>query len=196
MTFEVEQKFPVADVAAVERRLLDLGAEFDETIRQADRYFNHPCRDFAQTDEALRIRQVGPRNYITFKGPKIDTTTKTRREIELRLGEGEAEAEAWQQLLLALGFSPVACVRKLRRKCVLSWQGAEVEIALDDVDEVGQFVELELTADDETLNAARERIVSLASHLGLVHPERRSYLELLLSRAKQEVPPVGNAPSS
>lgn len=54
--FEVEQKFPLADVAAVERRLAELGAQAGGTVEQVDRYFNHPVRDFAQTDEALRLR--------------------------------------------------------------------------------------------------------------------------------------------
>jgi adenylate cyclase, class 2 len=85
----------------------------------------------------------------------------------------------WRQLLDALGFTPVACVRKQRRKGVLPWQQATVEIALDDVAGLGQFIELELVADSQTLQAARERILSLAEHLGLSDAERRSYLELL-----------------
>ena len=44
-----------------------------------------PCRDFAQTDEALRIRTVGDTSFVTYKGPKLDATTKTRRELELPL---------------------------------------------------------------------------------------------------------------
>ncbi|MCH5373631.1 MAG: class IV adenylate cyclase [Planctomycetes bacterium] len=188
MTFEVEQKFPVADLAAVEQRLLALGAEPGEPVHQADRYFNHPCRDFAETDEALRIRQVGNKNYITFKGPKVDATTKTRREIELPLATGPSEADAWEQLLLALGFSPVACVRKLRRKFDLAGEQATVEIVLDDVEGVGQFVELELAAEEDTLDAAREQILKLASQLQLSRPERRSYLEMFLARNQQEAP--------
>jgi adenylate cyclase class 2 len=182
MAFEVEQKFPVDDVAALQQRLLDCGVHWDESVAQADRYFAHPCRDFARTDEALRIRQIGSCNCITFKGPKIDASTKTRREIELPLPDGPSAADAWQELLLALGFTPVASVRKVRRPGVLSWQDAAVHVALDDVPEVGQYVELELLADAGTLDAARERILSLARHLGLSDAERRSYLELLLER--------------
>jgi len=78
MQFEVEQKFPVADLADVENRLAALGATFVDEVVQVDRYFAHPSRDFAKTDEAIRIRQVGDANFITYNGPKIDTTTKTR----------------------------------------------------------------------------------------------------------------------
>ncbi|MCL4203146.1 MAG: class IV adenylate cyclase [Pirellulaceae bacterium] len=182
MTFEVEQKFSVADIAVLEQRLVESGIKWGEILSQADRYFAHPCRDFAETDEALRIRQVGSQNCITFKGPKIDAATKTRREIELPIQDGQAAADDWEQLLMALGFAPVARVDKSRRCGTLVWQQAEVEIALDDVTGVGQFIELELVADERTLAAACQRILSLATHLGLSGAERRSYLEMLLER--------------
>jgi adenylate cyclase, class 2 len=182
MTFEVEQKFAVADLAALQQRLLDCGVQWGDSVCQVDQYFAHPCRDFARTDEALRIRQVGDRNCLTYKGPKIDAATKTRREIELPVQDGQAVAGAWRQLLDALGFTPVACIRKQRRKGTLLWQQATVEIALDDVAGVGQFIELELVADDQTLEAARQQILSLGQHLGLSGAERRSYLEMFLER--------------
>ena len=58
MHFEVEQKFALANPAAVADRLAELGATDAQTVVQVDRYFNHPARDFAQTDEALRLRRV------------------------------------------------------------------------------------------------------------------------------------------
>ena len=112
MHYEVEQKFPVHDLAAIEAQLVALGARLGAGIEQLDRYFAHPCRDFARTDEALRIRQVGPRCFVTYKGPKIDPTTKTRREIELPLSDAPEGVAQWTALLEALGFQPVAEVRK------------------------------------------------------------------------------------
>lgn len=182
MHYEVEQKFPVPDLAALEARLVALGAQLSAGLDQLDRYFAHPCRDFAQTDEALRIRQVGPRCYVTYKGPKIDPTTKTRREIELPLSDAGDAVAQWTALLETLGFQRVAEVRKHRQPAQLNWQGADVEIALDRVDRVGTFVEFELTADADGLELAKSRILSLANELGLAGAERRSYLELLLSR--------------
>ena len=61
-------------------------------------------RDFAQTDEALRIRQVSGANQITYKGPKIDEATKTRREIEIPLAPGTDLVTKYQELLEAIGF--------------------------------------------------------------------------------------------
>lgn len=180
MNFEVEQKFRVADLAEVERRLVERGAVPAGVLLQADRYFRHPARDFAQTDEALRIRQVGEHNFVTYKGPKIDAETKTRRELEFPLHDGDGAAEAMAELLVALGFSSAATVRKHRWIWHLAWQDAEVEIALDRVENVGEFAELELPATEETLAAAKTKLLSLAAELNLTAVERRSYLELLL----------------
>jgi adenylate cyclase class 2 len=183
MHLEVEQKFRVAELAEVRRLAVGLGAEFAAPIEQADTYFSHPARDFSQTDEALRLRRVGEQNCITYKGPKLDRETKTRRELELPLPPGKQAFEQHAELLAALGFGTVATVRKRREPGRLAWQGQEVEIALDDVSSVGQFVELEISAEEAGLPAAKEALLSLASQLCLTENERRSYLELLLARS-------------
>ncbi len=181
MSFEVEQKFAVSDLAPIQRQLAALGGRPDKDVLQSDQYFAHPARAFAHTDEALRIRRVGEQNRITYKGPKLDATTKTRREIELDLPSGEQAAADYRGLLEALGFHPVAEVRKHRRTWLLDWQGHAVEAALDDVDRVGTFVELEISSDEAGLDAARTALASLADKLNLSASERRSYLELLLA---------------
>lgn len=182
MNYEVEQKHPVSDPATLEARLTELGATISGPQLEVDLYFAHPARSFAETDEALRIRRRGQSSFITYKGPKVDRTTKTRREIELALPPGGDSAEAWQGLLEALGFAPVAEVRKLRRKAVIPWQGRRVEGSLDEVQRLGTFAELELLSDAAGLQAAKACIASLAEALGLGPGERRSYLELLLLR--------------
>lgn len=180
--FEVEQKFAVEGFAAIQRKLRERGVELSSPMSQADRYFAHPARDFAVTDEALRIRQIGDENRITYKGPKLDKLTKTRREIELPFDSGNDQAERYGELLMALGFSPRAVVSKQRRVGHFEHRGFAVEVALDDVDNVGTFVELEISAEDDALDAARAALLNLADELGLTQVERRSYLEMLLAR--------------
>ena len=80
----------------------------------------------------------------------------------------------------AVGFRPVAEVRKSRRKAAVPWQGRAVEVSLDEVQGVGTFVEFEVIAEEADLEAAKACIISLAQSLGLTQGERRSYLEMLL----------------
>jgi adenylate cyclase class 2 len=186
--YEVEQKFRVDDVAALERRLVGLSARFREPVEQVDRYFAHPCRDFARTDEALRLRRTGDDVAITWKGPRIDSATKTRRELELPLAEIAADGHAargtldqWTSLLEALGFRRVRDVAKRRRSARVLWQGTEVDVAVDHVSGLGDYVELELQARQGEVPMASACIASLARELGCTAAERRSYLELLLT---------------
>ena len=183
---EIELKFHLPDPAALRRELAAFDVQWHEPEEQVDCYFNHPARDFVQTDEALRLRQMGGDNVITYKGPKLDAATKTRREIELPIAAGKEGLAQFGQLLEVLSFRRVAEVRKIRTKGKLTWQTWPVEVALDEVAEVGSFVELEIQAEETSLPAARQAILELAARLKLTQTERRGYLEMLLkNRAKE-----------
>jgi adenylate cyclase class 2 len=184
MRYEVEQKHRIADVASFVARLSERGVTLGSAVIQSDRYFAHPCRDFTETDEALRIRTVGGFSFVTYKGPKLDSTTKTRQELELPLDRGDADGAQFSGLLSALGFTPVAIVRKQRRRFEMNFAGRAIEGALDVVEGVGTFVELETLADDAEVEAAQYAIRALADELELVPAERRSYLELLLENCR------------
>ncbi|MDZ4817878.1 MAG: class IV adenylate cyclase [Planctomycetota bacterium] len=182
MPIEVELKFRVDELALVEQQVRLLGGTFGPPEVQSDLYLAHPQRDFAQTDEAFRIRQVGAANMVTYKGPKLDATTKTRREIEVPFASGDAAADQLRSLLEALSFRPVLQVRKQRRTAKLEYHAMEVEVVLDEVDQLGTYVELEVLCESDQAEPAKEAVLALASELGLKQPERRSYLELLLGR--------------
>jgi adenylate cyclase class 2 len=181
MQFEVEMKFPV-DAATIISRLRLRGIELSAAEVQIDRYFAHPTRDFARTDEALRIRTIGARSFVTYKGPKLGTGAKTRREIELPLDARDHDGSQFCELLEALGFRSVAVVEKLRRNFVVRRDGVDVQGALDSVAGLGEFLELELLSDEGRLDLAQRVIRELADELGLGTDERRSYLEMLLGR--------------
>ena len=150
-----------------------MGAREVNTTVQRDTYYRHPGRDFAKTDEALRIREEEGRTTLAYKGPKLDPATKSREELQVPLvGPGEMGA-----LLLRLGFEPVAVVEKRRRTFHL--RGLEVD--LDEVKGLGTFLEVEAIG-CEDLAEGRERVLGLLRELGLSRLERSSYLELLLRR--------------
>ena len=85
-----------------------------KTEHQEDRYFNSPVRDFAQTDEALRIRETKSDDkhnlFITYKGPKIDAKSKTRKEVEMEIEDADKASKIFENL----GFKEVRTVIKDR----------------------------------------------------------------------------------
>jgi adenylate cyclase class 2 len=180
MQLEVEMKFRLDGPTATRERLRSLGVELKEPHEQIDTYFQHPSRDFAKTDEAFRLRQIGEENFFTYKGPKLDAETKTRRELEVPLAPGGA-AHDYQQLLAALGFRVGGVVRKQRRKGETRVGDRDVELAWDEVDGLGTFLELEIVTGEAERAQATAALRELAQTLELAHAERRSYLELLLS---------------
>jgi adenylate cyclase, class 2 len=169
---EIEVKIPNADHKELERRLKLLGTEFLGEEKQEDLYLNHPCRDFGDTDEALRLRSANGEDILTYKGPKIDAGSKTREELEVVV----EDPESLLSLLERLGFRKAARVGKRR----ISFHHAGVKICLDKVEGLGDFVELEYMGQE--LEKGRKAISDLMTKLRLKGNERRSYLELLLEK--------------
>lgn len=170
-SMEVEVKARVEDLDEVRARLRELGADLVDQRREADVYFDHPERSFAETDEALRVRRQGSQTRLTYKGPRVDETTKTRKEIELAVADDERICS----LLAALGFQASGEVAKQRETHRLRG----MTVTLDQVDGLGSFVEVE-TVVQEDVDEAREAVLGLVEELGLTETERRSYLELLI----------------
>ena len=180
MSFEVELKFPVSNFQQLKTQMETLPVETHAPIRQVDRYFNHPARDFGETNEALRIRTIGDETRITYKGPLLDEVAKTRREIELQLND-KAEDQLAEMLTL-LGFREVRTVAKTRTCASVEFENRPVEIAMDEVDGRGEFVELETVTDDADRESARDSLLKLADQLSLAESTRVSYLEMLLQK--------------
>lgn len=185
---EVELKFRVDDLDPVRRAVSGLGGEAGPSIRQVDTYFAHPVRDFATTDEALRVRVVGETGCVTYKGPLLDGVTKSREETEIWFSGGAADAGRFAGVLEKLGFARVRSVEKTREPWRMTWDGHEVEVALDEVTGLGSFAELETAASRESFDLAKGCLLGLAEKLGLRDGERRSYLALLLLRGTESAP--------
>ena len=177
---EIEIKFPLSDPPVFEEKLINIGAEFIKTEMQEDHYLQHPCRDFRVSDEALRVRLADSKIFLGYKGPRISRKMKIRRESEV-------EVSSFQDILNILknlGFIDVAVIRKLRR----IYRYSEFEIAIDIVDGLGDYVEVETVVSSENeKDDAIAKIKAFIRELGLdiKHSIAKSYLELYFE--KQDV---------
>jgi adenylate cyclase class 2 len=166
---EIEIKSYCDDHGAVIKKLVALGARHGGIRKERDLYLNHPSRDFRRTGEALRLRQVNDDNIIlTYKGPRLSTKAKTRREEEVTV----ADFESMLTIFKFLGFSPSGTVVKERDIFMLD----DVEICIDRVEGIGNFVELEMKGTE--YERIESELFHLAGELGLSRFERKSYLEL------------------
>lgn len=178
--YEVELKIR-ADHEVITSRLKELDITVDQAIIQEDTYYNAPHRDFAETDEALRIRRQREQStdewetIVTYKGPLLDEKSKTREEIETHITNGET----FDTTLRRLGFTPSATVRK-EREC---YQLGEYKLTLDAVEDIGTFIEIETEAETD-IEEAREGAYKQLEELGLAPEDhiQQSYLGMLLDQ--------------
>lgn len=174
---EVEVKAHISDFKKVKDKLLSIGACKVKNEHQEDIYFNSPIRDFAKTDEALRIRRIiqkeGDKIILTYKGAKLDDNSKTRKEIEVNVEDREKTV----LILENLGFNPLKTIKKDRIIYLLD----EFIITLDKVWDVGNFVEIEReVAEGKDYQEILDEIFEIYRKIGIKNGfERRSYLELL-----------------
>ena len=195
---EIEMKFRVANAAEYERLISEtLGASFGAPTVESDVFFTNEALGFPNEGKSLRIRRRG--NYLaaTFKGPRLDSQTKTREEIELtlvderpELSEENArrvdEARAnWIRFYERLGFSQYGVVTKRRRRASTEYGGRQFEITLDEIDGLGVFTELEVSAEKDEFADARAVVMLLAQKLGLRETVTSSYLSMVCAQDRK-----------
>jgi adenylate cyclase class 2 len=192
MGYEVELKFRVPEPRSLLAWLDRHEAAPAEAVTQEDQYLSHPDRDFAATDEALRLRREGAIQAITYKGPKHGGPTKTREELEVPFAPGHQSFDDLLRVFERLGFRPLRLIRKSRRPFQLVYSGRAMTVALDDVGDLGTFAEVETLANNEAdLPLAQAAVLALAAELGLKEVEPRSYLRMHLERDAAGLPGIG-----
>lgn len=174
---EIEIKAKIDDKNDALNKIKSLGATYSHSEEQKDIYFNAPDKDYRESDEALRIRLIPIDNKVkkilTYKGPKIDSQSKTRKEIEVEV----SDLDKMTDILIELGFKPSAIVSKVRRIFYYD----EYTITLDKLEKIGYYMEIECVSDSqEDIEETRDNIMELFKKMNITSGfERRSYLELL-----------------
>ncbi len=180
---EVEVKVSVKDRKQAEEKLLQKGFSKGELLRESDFYFESKYNNLKEKDMALRIRSCenltmnSSENFMTFKGPKMDDISMTRKEVEMKI----ENAETGKEILRSLGYEAVYPVLKLRQHFYMG----ELTACLDRVDGLGEFLELEIIVPQENEKAAAlNKIISLLHELEYETEEiiRTSYLSMLQNR--------------
>ena len=154
---EVEVKAKIDSFEEMEKRLENLGAIKSKKEFQEDIYFASPIVDFAQTDEALRIRTTNNNIFITYKGPKLNKDAKTRKEVEMSIESAGKAKDIFEEI----GFKEVRTVRKNRQYYTYE----NFEISLDDVEGLNPYMEIEISLEDGNDYDNAQKSIKIASNL-------------------------------
>lgn len=155
MPTEIEAKMALDDVASLEARLIEAGAQRGQSHFETNTFFDTEDQALKSTDQGLRLRVERfettdeERYTITHKGPRAQGQVKMRSETEV----GVTDARAAADLLGALGYQPVLSFEKRRSRWELD--GCHVEI--DRVPYLGDFVEIEGHSERQVL-AVRKKL--------------------------------------
>lgn len=166
----IEIKTAVPDLERVESRLTAMNAEYQWTHRQRDTFFNVPTGYLK-----LRVVEGEPGELISYvREPGIHPRPSDYEVVRIdRAGALESA------LSRSLGVRGV--VEKTRRLFI--WR--HTRIHLDEVKDLGRFLELEAVAGEIDLEEARREADLVIEALGLSPTNflDRPYLELLERRA-------------
>ena len=171
--YEVELKIKVSSLEDVRLKLRSLGAELRWKGIQEDTYYSHPCRDFSQTDEAIRLRRTGDGSVeLTYKGPRRGGNAKIRYEVNIPI-DPDFEKDV-RSFLEHIGFSK--SFRIVKRREIYLWKN--ICINLDFVEGLGPYVELELLS-PHSFGDVFEEVIRRLNLRG--ERTTRSYLELFIN---------------
>jgi adenylate cyclase class 2 len=135
---ETEVKIPVPHWTSAEahQRLAALHfAVCAPRIFEANAVFDTPNQSVRGGQMLLRLRRVGDRNILTWKGPTVYGTHKSRPELEVTF----SSFDTMRQILEHLGYATYFRYEKYRTE----FTGREAGTVTFDETPIGNFVELE-----------------------------------------------------
>jgi adenylate cyclase class 2 len=146
---ELEVKYYLHDLSALERRLNTVGAQLVQPrTHEVNLRFDTPQGELSHTYQVLRLRR-DIANRLTYKGPsRVQGGARLRTEIEFEISDFEAA----RAFLEALGYQVALLYEKYRT--VYELEG--VEVSLDEMP-YGDFAELE-GPDPERIQAVNQRL--------------------------------------
>ena len=112
---EIELKFPVSDLSALQNRLERAGFRVDTPRTfESNTLYDTPDRSMKESGQLLRVRQYGEKFTVTHKRHPDDeeegSPYKVRIETESEVTDGEAMAEIFTRL----GYGPMFRYEKYR----------------------------------------------------------------------------------
>ena len=156
------------------KKLHELGFKLSGIKHQVDVYYSHPCFNFKERDEALRLRYENGEAFLTYKGPRLSGQIKIREEIEMKT----SEPDKIHEILKHLGFRILAEVRK-ERKEFTSQGDKKLKVLLDYIEDLGYFLEIESENERQIYE-----IYSKLEKYGL-RIVQKTYLEMILEKKNE-----------
>jgi len=152
---EIEIKAFVKNKKDIEKKIKQTGAVLSGTGKQIDIYYNSPVKNIKGSNEYIRLRTKKGKSIFGYHINKKDYTEE--HEIEVN------DPKKFKQILKLTGFKELGVIEKKRKK----FKYKEFEICLDDVKDIGLFIEIETDGKPNEVKEKRESCIELLEKLGI-----------------------------
>jgi adenylate cyclase class 2 len=162
MRKEIEVKARVTDSKKLFDQIKSLNITLSPEIIQNDETFvdqNFGDYDRVQSGKnILRIRKNNGKYIFTLKQPQKNELDCIEKETEI------ADPEEFRDALIIMGFKPAVKINKVRRKA----KYLDYEICIDEVENLGTFIEVEkITDDSDDSDKVQEELFHFLESLGI-----------------------------
>ncbi len=164
MKKEIEVKAKAEDLNILKKKLEELGCVFTNPTEQKDTIFVNFDSDFATFmpgTNFLRIRETDNKILFTLKQPQSNELDCIEKEIEV------SDRNQLKDMLELMGYHEAIQVHKIRTKTKYN----DMEICLDEVKDLGMFIEVEKIVDGDGETVQNELLDFLES-LGVSRENR------------------------
>ena len=163
---EIEVKAKVSNLPSLLKKLEEIGCTLSTPISQVDRIFIPLTASIPTSpgEAALRIREQDGKYLYTVKQTKSNDLDCIEKEIEV----SKEQATILLETFPLIRFREVESVKKIRRKTKYK----ELEICIDEVEELGTFIEVEKLSDEENGEQIQEELFVFLESLGVKREER------------------------
>jgi len=133
---EIEVKIKISDPKSLQKKIITQGAQLlSPRHLEENIFYDFPSQDLHKKRNALRLRRIHKKGYLTFKGPPQKSRKfKIREEYETEI----KNVKQLQKILKNLGLNPVFQYKKHRT--ILKKKN--LVVCIDETD-IGNYIELE-----------------------------------------------------
>lgn len=185
MNIEVEIKIKIDNFNEIKEKVSRLGSLIKET-RQIDEYYVPLHKNFFEinpTVEFLRIRTNKDKTVFEYTrcvnmkdNGKYDYAEEYETEIK--------NVDEFRKTLEFLDFKKIVVVDKKREY----WDCGNIEVALDKVENLGEYIEAEAKGDFKDSEEAKNTCIKFLEDLGIENVEEKSinlgYPQIILQKEK------------
>jgi len=151
-----------------EKTRKNMAKKIEKELEQTDIYYHPPHKYFATTSkgrEFLRIRNSNQNHELTYKHAKYDKNNKLERMLEQNIIVDNGPA--LKEILETIGFRQYLTITKKRSLI----QIPNFEICLDEIKDLGHFIEIEYTGKIADYKKAYQKCLEQIKTLNINNPE-------------------------